>query len=73
MNPHTGQIYEGTPGELTEIKAQGIPLIPIPERDIENVRAMTIDERKAYAKRVRNRRKKAKQRRKADRKRRGRR
>lgn len=73
MDPNTGRIYEGTPEELKEIKEQGIPLIPIPEREIEQVRAMTIDERKAYAKRVLNRRKKAKQARKANRKRRGRR
>ncbi len=72
MNIETGQIYEGK--EAIELaKDRGEPLVRIRPRDINNVRGMTMDDRKAYANNLIKRRKQRKAKRKADRKRRGRR
>lgn len=72
MNVETGQMYEGVEA-IQEAKAAGEPIMRVPKRDADRVRAMTPDHRKAYAKRVMASRKARKQKRKADRKRRGRR
>ena len=71
MNINTGQLYEGD--AIQEAKAAGEPIMRVPARDADKVRAMTNNDRKAYAKRVLASRKQRKQRRKANRKRRGRR
>jgi hypothetical protein len=72
MNPETGQLYEGVE-EIGKAKERREPLMRIGPAAVEKVRAMSTDERKAYANRIIKRRKQAKARRKADRKRRGRR
>jgi hypothetical protein len=72
MNPETGQIYEAV-ADIELAKDRGEPLVRIPNRDLEKVKVMSVDDRKAYANRIIKRRKQAKARRKADRKRRGRR
>lgn len=72
MNPGTGQLYEG-PEEIDMAKLRGEPLVRIPEKDLDKVRVMSMDDRKAYANRIIKRRKQKKAARKADRKRRGRR
>lgn len=72
MNKETAHIYEG-PEEVQKAKDRGEPLIKIPSRDLNKVKAMTKDDRKSYANHLAKRRKQRKVKRKANRKRRGRR
>ena len=71
MNINTGQLYEGD--AIQEAKVAGEPIMRVPAKDVDKVRVMTNDDRKAYAKRVLASRKQRKQKRTANRKRRGRR
>ena len=72
MNPNTGQIYDLPEGVSAKEKSRelGVPLVKIPDKDLDKVRKMSDDDRKAYIKRVQKNRAKAKARRKANRKRR---
>ena len=61
MDPNTGAIIDGDDGAIKQIEQDlKRDLVRIPKEDVEKVRAMTMSDRKAYAKRVLARRKKNK-------------
>jgi hypothetical protein len=61
MDPNTGVILEGTEEGIKQMeKDLGRELAPIPKEEMTKVRAMSMDDRKAYAKRILARRRKNK-------------
>lgn len=65
MDPNHGTLVEGSDEAIKEIeKGIGRELVPVPEKDVEQVRKMSLEERKSYARKLRKR----KDKRKADRK-----
>lgn len=61
MDPNTGAIIDGDDEALKKIEQElKRDLVRIPKEDVDKVRAMTMQDRRAYAKKVEARRKKTK-------------